>query len=109
MDVQLGVSVWKVVPRAEVFVHRRYCWLGFVAQKRFTCPRKKLGLNRARTQFSADFQVNFEKHGGAGEEQDEDERNFKSGAGRVIGILSQIKRSTNCIILYELGEGGFKR
>ena len=35
MDVQLGV--WKVVPRAEVFVHRRYCWLGFVAQKRFSC------------------------------------------------------------------------
>ena len=27
MDVQLGV--WKVVPRAEMFVHRRCCWLGF--------------------------------------------------------------------------------
>ena len=53
MDVQLGV--WKVVPRAEMFVHRRCCWLGFVAQKRFTCPRKKWGLNRAQTPFSADI------------------------------------------------------
>ena len=72
MDVQLGV--WKVVPRAEMFVHGRCCWLGFVAQKRFTCPRKKSGLNRARTPFSADI---------------------KSGAGRVTGILSQSKSSTN--------------
>ena len=45
MDVQLGV--WKVVPRAEVFVHRRYCWLGFavgfVAPKEVHLPPKKVG------------------------------------------------------------------
>ena len=29
MDVQLGV--WKVVPQAEMFVHRRYCWLALLA------------------------------------------------------------------------------
>ena len=48
-------------------------WVSWL-QKRFTCPRKKWRLNRAQTPFSADI---------------------KSGAGRVTGILSQSKSSTN--------------
>jgi hypothetical protein len=52
MDVQWGV--WKVVPRAEVFVQigsgRVRCWLGTVAPKEVHSPPKK-GFNIVSNPF----------------------------------------------------------